>query len=67
MKGSERKDVVEMTVVQAGRELRRSYNQVHRLLMLGLLRGGQNENGRWWVDAADVRRLAHEQKQRKEA
>ena len=49
-----------LSIAQAGTALRRSYNQILRLLMLGQLKGGQDEHGRWYVDADDVQRIALE-------
>lgn len=45
---------------RAGTRLRRSYNQVLRLVMVGALRGGQDDEGRWWVDATDLERFIRE-------
>jgi hypothetical protein len=49
-----------LTIPQAGRRALLSYNQVLRLVMLGQLTGGQDANGRWWVSAGDVERLAQQ-------
>lgn len=45
-------------LAEAGRRLRRSYNQVQRLVMLGHITGGRDESGRWWVSASDVKALS---------
>lgn len=44
--------------------LKRSYNQTQRLVMVGALRGGQDESGKWWVDAADLERFQREESAR---
>lgn len=38
-----------------------SYNQVQRLVLLGRLRGTQDERGRWWIDSDSVRSFAESQ------
>jgi len=46
------------TIAAAALKTGRSYNQMMRLVLLGLVRGEQTANGRWLVDAGDVERLA---------
>lgn len=40
-----------LSLATAGLRLGRSRNQVERLVMIGALRGGRDDGGRWWVDA----------------
>lgn len=47
-------------LVDAARQLGRSYNQTLRLLLIHELRGERNDAGRWEVDRSDVERLARE-------
>ena len=47
----------EIRLAQALIPLRRSYNQAHRLVALGLLKGRRDDDGRWWVDAKDLERF----------
>lgn len=42
--------------------LQRSYHQVMRLVMVGAIKGGQDEHGRWWADAEDVARFERDQR-----
>lgn len=48
---------VELPLVVAAARLRLSYNQAMRLVLIGEIKGIRRD-GRWWVDAADVERLA---------
>ena len=48
-----------LTIPEACQRLRLSYGRVWRLVMLGEIRGGQ-ENGRWWVDWKDLARYESE-------
>lgn len=50
-----------LTIAEAGTELRKTYNQVLRLVMLGRLEGGRDAQGRWWVDAKGLERYRREQ------
>lgn len=47
-----------LRVAQAGLRTGLTYQQVYRLIMKGALKGGQDQDGKWWVDAADAERLA---------
>ena len=49
-------------LAEAGVRLRLPYQNVHRLLLIGELRGEKVES-RWRVRVEDVDRLAHEQSQ----
>jgi hypothetical protein len=44
-------------LAEAAQLLRIPYQQAHRLLLLGKLRG-EKRGGRWFVDSVDVQRLA---------
>jgi hypothetical protein len=46
-----------MGLVEAAQFLRLPYQQAHRLILVGKLRG-QRRGSRWFVRSADVRRLA---------
>jgi hypothetical protein len=48
-----------ISVPQAGVRLGESYNQVMRRVLVGELKGWQDERGRWRVLDADVARLKH--------
>ena len=45
--------MAELTMTQAAAALGRSYNQVHRLVLLGVLQG-QQRDGRWVVKLESV-------------
>lgn len=47
-----------ITIAQAGLRLGLSYQQVLRLVMVGEIRGWQNAQGRWEVDAQTVAEAA---------
>lgn len=49
----------ELTLTQAAARLGRSYNQVLRLVLLGVLHGKQRD-GRWAVSRESVERFLHE-------
>jgi hypothetical protein len=46
-----------ITIARACQILGKSYNQTLRLILLGRLRGWQNNIGRWEVDPQSVERL----------
>jgi len=48
----------DMKLVDAARELRLSYNQVHRLVLIGDLESEQDETGHWFVSKRSVARVA---------
>lgn len=56
-----------VTLSRAAVILRLSYHQVQRLVMRGDLRGGQDDQRHWWVDADDVARLAQHRAERQVA
>ena len=47
----------EVSIGSAALRLRRSYNQVYRLILLGEVKGEQREDGRWIVDGEDLDRF----------
>lgn len=49
----------EYDLPEACRHTGRSYNVIYRLVMLGTLRSVRR-GGRWFLNAADVERLAHQ-------
>jgi hypothetical protein len=48
----------ECRLVEGALVLKRSYNATQRLVTLGLLKGRRDDAGNWWVDLADLERLA---------
>lgn len=48
-----------MGLAEAGQKLRLPYQQVHRLLLIGEIRG-EKIGSRWRVSAEDVNRLSRE-------
>ena len=51
--------IAAVPLVRAAAQLERSYNATMRLVLIGELRGWQDERGHWQVDAADLKRLAN--------
>jgi hypothetical protein len=49
-----------VSIMRAAAALRRSYNQTLRLVLVGELRGEQDDRGRWWIDADDLARYLRE-------
>ena len=52
-------NTTEVTLVSAAAHLRVSWHTAYRLVLTGALRG-QQRKGRWYVEQADVERLASE-------
>lgn len=50
-----------VSIGSAGLRLRRSYNQVQRLVMVGELKGERQPDGSWVVDGDDLDRFCREQ------
>jgi hypothetical protein len=50
-------DVGATTIAQAGIRLGQSYNAILRKILVGELKGWQDERGRWRILEADVARL----------
>jgi hypothetical protein len=48
----------ECRLVEAALVIKKSYNATQRLITLGLLKGRRDDAGNWWVDSADLTRLA---------
>ena len=46
-----------LSLARAALRLSLTYHQVRAMLLRGELRGGQDDNGRFYVDAADVERF----------
>lgn len=53
----------EITLSQAAVLLRMSYNQVQRLVMRGDLKGGQDAQRHWWVDAGHVATILRDRRE----
>ncbi len=48
----------QISITDAAFRLAMTYQQVRDLLLGGHLKGGKNESGRFYVDVADLERLA---------
>lgn len=48
----------QLSLARAALRLRLTYHQVRAMLLRGELKGGQDRNGRYYVDALDVERQA---------
>jgi len=46
----------QLSLARAALRLRLTYHQVRAMLLRGELRGGQDRNGHYYVDASDVER-----------
>jgi hypothetical protein len=46
----------QLSLARTALRLRLTYHQVRAMLLRGELRGGQDPNGRYYVDASDVER-----------
>lgn len=56
-------EMTSMTLTAAATLCKLSYQQALRLVMIGTLRGWQDDRGRWQVNPADAQRLAKERGQ----
>ncbi len=51
----------EVRLTEALVPLRRSYQQAQRLVTCGYIDGRRDDNGKWWVDAADLERFIRDE------